>query len=197
MQKFKIMFLILLMTITFFNTQCSKFLETEAQSQSETKAGEKPINSGFANQARVDGVVTPFNSTDNNLRTSFLNQPVPEVWLLFADKNSDISESELSDKNEIRVELPTEAKNLLKSYWETSLMCNFNTEIEKTQNADDYKENLTQLIRVASTTKNDLQKVFVKAPNETRPISYEEAGDLISFISSSAVEVTEQAKKQK
>jgi hypothetical protein len=194
-----ISFIVFIILLAFFTIQCSK-LSPETKIYSQANANGNPKNSGYGSNGKVTGKILPFNFMGEDLKTSFVNQPLPEIWLTFSIENKSAMQN--SSPEELKVDLPIEAKELLNLYWKDSLQYKFNTEIApkpgvEQPSAEQYKEEMSKIVSAASRTKNELQKILITTPTEKRNISYEEAGELISFISSSAIELTNQVKQQK
>src|SRR5262245_46229850 len=86
--------------------------QTEPRVEVGVRRGPHPSWEGTPN-----GKLQPFVWNDNDLRTALLTQPVPEIWLEFAEsKREGQPPRKPSDEKEpvIQVVLPPEAKEILK-----------------------------------------------------------------------------------
>jgi hypothetical protein len=146
-----------------------------------------PVNS-VSNPGKVDGVVETFTATEEDLENSFLNQPVPYIFLNFTLKDGAVE----------KVELPDEARKFANDYWKAALVYRLNMDINHPpSDGQTYMDTEGNYLRAAERAVQGFQKIKIKTPTGTRVISDEEAGGLIRFISQAAMTVTEQAKEQK
>ena len=91
-----------------------------------------------ARECTPAGKPQPFARNNDDLRIAVLTQPVPELWLEFADSNREGQSSRTpTDEKEpvIRVALTPEAREILKSFWGQSLEFNYKEVFDKATTA--------------------------------------------------------------
>ena len=95
-----------------------------------------------------------------------LAQPVPEVWLEFAErKREGQSPRTTSDEKEsvIQVVLPPEAREILKSFWEQSLEFNYRDVFDKPKSAQEGYDRDRAWINYFRTAPHSLEKIEITA----------------------------------
>jgi hypothetical protein len=143
------------------------------------------------------GNVQPFMRNDDNLRTAVLTQPAPEVWLEFAEsKREGQPTRKPSHEKEpvIQVLLPREGAELLKTFWEKTLLFDYREAYEKAETAQEQINRDKAWGSYRSTTEQALQKIEITAPDGVRKISDEEANRLVYFVRKVSAEVVKTAK---
>ena len=136
-------------------------------------------------EGTVAGQPKPFARNNDDLRIAVLTQPVPEVWLEFAEsKRKGQSSGTPTDEKEpvIQVVMPFEAQEILKSFWEQSLEFDYKDVFDKPKTAQEgYDRDIAWTGYVATTAKQ-LEKIEIAAPDGARKISDEEAKLLVYFL---------------
>jgi hypothetical protein len=132
------------------------------------------------------GKPEPFARNYDDLRIAVLTQPVPEVWLEFAESKREGRQSSRlpTDEKEsvIQVLLPDKAKEILKSLWEQSLEFDYKEMFDKPKTAQEAMDRDGEWIRYVTTTAQNLEKIEIAAPDGARKISDEEATRLVVFV---------------
>lgn len=195
-----IVLLTVLVIIVSISAQCGKSsMDAHGQSQSGpgtatgvTRASD-PVLRGEAS-----GEVQPFNLTRENLRASIFAHPVPNVWLAFsAGRTPDLSKGDLPSENgsKVRVELPSEAKEVLLHHWEAALAYYYNTEIAGMPDAESSRREAVTFANSNLVTTRKLRALQIDVSDGRRNIIQDEAGSLAAFISAAASDVVQEAKK--
>jgi|GEM_PF-1704360 len=143
------------------------------------------------------GNVRPFMRSDDNLRTALLTQSAPEVWLEFAEsKREGQPPRKRSDEKEpvIQVLLSPEGTELLKAFWEKTLLFDYREAYEKVETAQEQIDRDRAWSGYRSTTEQALQKLEISAPDGVRKISDEEANRLVNFVRKASAEIVKTAK---
>lgn len=173
--------LILTLFMTNFLFGCSDSGEVSVM-ESKPSANARPTNAGEGKVLRVEGKKAPLVIAEGDNREAFLQQPMPEVWLL------DNSTGE-------RVDLSPESNRVLKGYWVGKLANVFCTEIEPV-NGSQRIECDKKLTRLANQVDRELQKQTINVSEIRRTIYDEEAGSLIRFMGLAAGELVKELKQQ-
>src|SRR5215212_1913181 len=104
-RKLKMFCLFSLATTVFITAQWTDLsIETQTQSQTKINADGEPQNSDFILNAEVDGVVSRFDFIDNDFKTSLINQPFPELWMNFTNKQKNPLYDGLRDSDKVRIQ---------------------------------------------------------------------------------------------
>ena len=136
-------------------------------------------------EGTVAGQPKPFARNNDDLRIAVLTQPVPEVWLEFAEsKRKGESSRTPTDEKEpvIQLRLPSEAQEILKSFWEKSLEFDYKDFFDKPKSAQEGYDRDIAWTSYILTTAQELQKIEIAAPDGARKISAEEAKQLVAFL---------------
>lgn len=162
------------------------FLASCARSQNQPSATAIAIRGPHpAWEGTASGKPQPFTRNNDDLRMAVLAQPVPEVWLEFAErKREGQSPRTTSDEKEsvIQVVLSPEAGEILKSFWKQSLEFNYRDVFDKPKSAQEGYDRDRAWINYFTTTPQKLQKIEIAAPDGTRRISDEEARGLVVYL---------------
>lgn len=136
-------------------------------------------------EGTVAGQQKPFARNNDDLRIAVLTQPVPEVWLEFAEsKRKDQSSPTPTDEKEpvIKLGLPSEAQEIFKSFWEKSLEFDYKDVFDQPKTPQESYDRDMAWTSYILTTRQQLQKIEIAAPDGARKISAEEAKDLVAFL---------------
>lgn len=136
-------------------------------------------------EGTASGNPQPFIRNNDDLRIAVLTQPVPEIWLEFAESRREGQPPRLpSDQKEpvIQVVLPSEATEILKSFWEQSLEFDYKEAFAKPKTAQEGMDRDLAWINYFRTTAQKLEKIEIAAPDGRRKISDEEATRLVAFL---------------
>ena len=131
------------------------------------------------------GQPKPFARNNDDLRIAVLTQPVPEIWLEFAESKRKGQPSRTpTDEKEpvIQVVLPSEAKEILNSFWERSLEFDYKEAFDKPKSAQEAYDRDLAWMSYFLTTAKTLEKIEIAAPDGARKISDEEAKLLVAFL---------------
>jgi hypothetical protein len=133
----------------------------------------------------ASGKPESFARNNDDLRTAVLTQPVPEVWLEFSESKREGQASRIPAEEKesvIKVVLPDEAREILKSFWEQSLEFNYKDVFDKPKTAQEGIERDREWINYFTSTPQKLHKIEIAAPDGRRNISDEEARRLVLFL---------------
>ena len=136
-------------------------------------------------EGTVAGQPKPFARNSDDLRIAVLTQPVPEVWLEFAESKRKGQPSRTpADEKEpvIKVVLPIEAQEILKSFWEQSLEFDYKEAFDKPKTAQESYDRDLAWTNYFFTTAQKLEKIEIAAPDGARKLSDEEAKLLVAFL---------------
>ena len=136
-------------------------------------------------EAKAEGEVKPFKRTQLDLKASVMAHPIPEATLVFT----------LKDKKETKVivQLPEEAKKLLKDCWHAELMFYY----LRTFEIHDFETRINERAafgKLVGDTHAKLQELMIDTPTGRRKISFNEAVRLTHLLNNSAQCVVNEAK---
>lgn len=95
------------------------------------------------------------------------------------------------------VEMPSGAKDILKTHWKDALKYYYDDYFDKPKDATSLYNRERAWTRYCSETDKKLQEVSVPAPDGSRAISPEEARGIHSFLNQAAEQVIDKAKAVK
>jgi hypothetical protein len=150
-------------------------------------------------EGKAAGDVQPFERNNYDLRLALPGQPVLDVWLEFVESKREGQPTRKSSEDKeplIKVTLPPEAKELLKSYWEEALKFDYNEAFVKPRNAQEGYDRDVAWTRYCTSSTEKLQKIEIDAPDGRRNISDEEAPDLLFFLHKASASLVKSAKEQ-
>ena len=173
--------LILTLFMTNFLFGCSDSGEVSVM-ESKPSTNARPTNAGGSKVLRVEGKKAPLVIAEGDNGEAFLQQPIPEVWLL-------------DNSTEERVDLSPESLRVLKGYWVGKLANLFCTEIERVEGSQRIECD-KKLTRLANQVDIELQKQTIKVSGISRPIYEEEAGNLISYMGLATGELVKEFKQR-
>jgi hypothetical protein len=180
--------------------QCStpkNNISADPQSDSKIIPKAKQIPPASIPQGKAAGELIPFRRTDEDLKDAIMAHPFPNVWLTFTTSSKQGQpQSDSPDRGETtaKVELPDEANQLLRTYWQTYLKATYNMDIKDMPEGESYLAQMVVISRSSDNTTQKLMKVDIEAPNGKRKLSWDEARDLTSLISGFAKDIINQAK---
>jgi len=150
-------------------------------------------------EGKAAGDVRPFERNNDDLRIALLSQPVPEVWLEFAESQREGQPARQPSEGKepiIQVVLPPEAKAILKSFWEEALKFDYNETFARAKTAQEGFDRDMAWSRYHSASEGELQKVEIAAPDGRRAISDVEARDLLVFAHKASISLVKKAKEK-
>jgi hypothetical protein len=180
-----------------------RLLSIRLNINADQQSGSKVITTATRNppppipQGKAAGESIPFARAGEDIREAIMGHPFPKVWLTFTTSSKQgppQSDSPDSGESTVKVELPDEANQLLRTYWQTYLNATYNMDIKGMPDAESYRSQMVIADRSADDTEQKLMKIDIEAPNGRRKISLDEARDLTSLISGFAKDIINQAK---
>jgi len=136
-------------------------------------------------EGTASGKPQPFVRNNDDLRTAVLTQPVPEVWLEFAESKREGQSPRMpTDEKDpvIQVVLPAEAREILKSFWEQALEFDYKDVFDKPKTAQESMDRDRAWVDYFRATPQELEKIEIAAPDGARKISDEEARQLVLYL---------------
>lgn len=149
-------------------------------------------------EGKPAGDAQPFERNNSDLKIALLSQPVPDIWLEFAEsQREDQPPRQPSDAAEviIKVTLPPEAKEILKLHWEEALKFFYGDVFEKPGSVQEAVDRDRTWSSYNFDTIRRLQKVEIPAPDGRRALSDVEAQDLRAFANKAASHLVMNAKQ--
>lgn len=140
-------------------------------------------------EGRAAGDAPSIKPKGDDAKTSWLSQPVPNIWLEFigSQKEGQPPRHTSEGKEEvIKVTLPPQAQDILKSLWEEALKYDYAEAFEKARTADEGHDRRIAMISYFEKSMEELKKVEIDAPDGRRTISNKEAEDILAFARKSA-----------
>jgi hypothetical protein len=150
-------------------------------------------------EGKAAGDVQPFERKDEDLKTALLSQPVPDIWLEFAEgQRNGQSPRKTPDTKEtiIKVTLPPDARAILKSFWEEALKFDYKEAFVKPRSAQESYDRDVAWSRYITASISKLRKVEIAAPDGRRVLSDKEAPDLIYFARGASFDLVKRMKEQ-
>jgi len=172
-----------------FCTQCARFVV-------DSQAKDLPDSSVSAKGCGVvRGKISSLEISRSGIRESLVDQEPPDVWFSFPDGDVNIdTRSGSPDDYRTDVELPEPVKALLHSYWTASLSYYYDNKSEGAQDTNTLVAESMKYSNLYFSTRRALSNLDIAAPEGTRKISGDEAGDLLQYVGARATEAVEQAK---
>ena len=135
-------------------------------------------------EGTASGKPQPFVRNNDDLRTPVLTQPVPEIWLEFAESKREGQSPRMptEEKDPIQVVLPAEAREILKSFWEQALEFDYKDVFDKPKTAQESMDRDRAWVDYFRATPQELEKIEIAAPDGARKISDEEARRLVLYL---------------
>lgn len=150
-------------------------------------------------QGKAGGDIRLFEHANEDWKKAILSQEAPDVWLGFdstlrEDQSSGVSGpgSELV----IKVALSTQAKDILKSFWQETLRYSYDQDFVKAKSAQEQFDRDAGWLRTYLRSADNLEKLEISAPDGTRLISSYEAKSLLDFAKNEALRLVRLAKDQ-
>ena len=164
---------------------------TALQVNANTAVYKKPT----ASRGEAEGEVLPFDFTGDGLRTAVLSHPAPKTWLVYRPlKLRDKVEGAQGARPATRVELPQEAERVLRTHWEFAISAQYDWEMTYVSDVEKRTQLSVAIINSSQRAASELTKIPIDAPDGTRPITLDEANDLVQFTGQAVVDVVKQAK---
>jgi len=150
-------------------------------------------------EGKAAGDVQAFERNNNDLKIALLSQPIPDIWLEFAESRREGNPSTKPSKDEaiIKVALPPEAKSTLKLFWEETLKFVYNEAFVKTQSAQEAYDREIAWLNQYTASVQKLQQVKIDAPDGKRNISDVEADNLVYFARTASANLIKEVKEKK
>ena len=135
-------------------------------------------------EGTASGKPQPFVRNNDDLRIAVLTQPVPEIWLEFAESKREGQSPRMptEEKDPIQVVLPAEAREILKSFWEQALEFDYKDVFDKPKTAQESMDRDRAWVNYFRATPQELEKIEIAAPDGARKISEEEARRLVLYL---------------
>jgi hypothetical protein len=92
------------------------------------------------------------------------------------------------------VEMPSDANDILKTYWKDALKYYYDDYFNKPQDASGLYDRERAWTKYGTETDKKLKEISISAPDGSRSISTEEARDIRSFLNQAAEQVIGKAK---
>jgi hypothetical protein len=169
-----------------------------AKSQTSTGVGVNVTRGPHpAWEGKAAGDAQPFERNNADLKTALLSQPVPDVWLEFAESQREGQPSSRTSEGAepiIKVTLPPDAKRILNLFWKEALKFDYNEAFAKPSNAQESFDRDMAWMSYHAKTELNLQQVEIAAPDGRRTISDVEAIDLAVFAHKASISLVEKAK---
>jgi hypothetical protein len=150
-------------------------------------------------EGKAAGDVQSFERNIDNLRTALLSQPIPDIWLEFAETSREGHLSTQPSKNEapIKIALPPEAKSILKLFWAEALKFDYDEAFVKAQSAQEAHDRDIGWINKCAASIVKLEQVEIDAPDGKRKISDVEAEGLVYFTRRASADLVNKAKEKR
>jgi hypothetical protein len=191
--------LLVLSAALFTTTQCTRPATMAQISDARDNANVPSVAAaplpGPALQGKAGGEVLRFEFEGGDLRAKVLSHPAPEMWLVFpAARDQGQSHNSNVSTDGVKVELPPEAKRLLRLQWETALPAAYDWELGGVSSVSARSLLSATIMQSSQKASLELTKVIVDAPGGRRPLTLGEGVDLASFVGKAVFEIVEQAK---
>jgi hypothetical protein len=150
-------------------------------------------------EGKAAGDVQSFERNNDDLKIALLSQATPDIWLEFAESRREGHPSTKSSKDEaiIKVALPSEAKSILKLFWDEALKFDYNEAFIKAQSAQEAYDRDIAWINKCTASIVRLEQVEIDAADGKRKISDLEAEDLVYFARRASANLVNQAKEKR
>jgi hypothetical protein len=148
-------------------------------------------------EGKAAGDAQPFERNNADLKTALLSQPVPDVWLEFAESQREGQPSSRTSEGAepiIKVTLPPNAQKILKLFWKEALKFDYNEAFAKPRKAQEGFDRDMAWMSYHAKTELNLQQVEIAAPDGRRTISDVEATALALFAHKASISLVEKAK---
>lgn len=185
--EYRITFIFIIILGLILSISCSQTMPiVEGQSNRGINATALQANQPSGYRAQVKVTSSSFHFHRNETRESFVNQPAPNLELMFTvDYKKPGSDEEFH-----KTDLPDLAKGIIDVYWKELLAYKFDNEINRPLNGAEYKRRMSILLVASDKAILELQKVSLEGPNGLRAISFEEASEIVELLGSVASELT-------
>ena len=148
----------------------------------------------WSRNAEADGRMLPLKTTDGDVKTSILSQPLPDIWLVFRIQNGGTQPNTAARKDEtMKIDLESEAKVVLQQQWNAALDYCYTTEFIRPTRQLAYDVS-TAFAHSTSEAWRELQKLSISTPDGKRKIRYTEAASLTGYLLQAARKTIDEAK---
>ena len=117
---------------------------------------------------------------------------MPEVWLIFSPET--LWTSKEVDASGIRVELPSEAQQILLTQWKAVLAARYKQEVAGLPDAKSFEREDVVIANSTDNAQRELTEILIDAPDGKRKLSWSEANDLVIFINKTSADLIAQIK---
>lgn len=186
-----------LVTIWFWVVVADNIVRGQARSQESRPVLTIQKNNRPALEGTVVGDLDPLAFKRDKPKASVLAHPTPRVFLIFNQpgRQSDSKSSAANHDRPIRVALSPSAKRELTPLWKALLAYLYESKVEGVADAKTQASVDGAILRSIMMTEARLQQLPVNAPDGRRSFSANEAESIVKFLSMSADNLVEQARK--
>ena len=162
--------------------------QPSVQREPQVRVIEPPVPSV---EGKAMGKLKPLNHK-KDLRSALLAHPTPEIWLEFPNpqsrERSDRAKT-TGDSPVIKVQLPPEAKRLLREHWKAICVYYYSELIGKKSPRAVRVKRLADMYYANAVVITNLETMAISVPDGSRMISLNEAGEIVRLLDAFAKEL--------